>query len=187
MGLTVLALIMTVFMGGLIAYNGDLIGRKFGKRRVTMLGLRPKHTAILITSVTGIFISALTTGVLFMLVKPVRTVILEGEEAIRQMPILKQQKRETEQLMLASSARAALLQNDIAKLTTAKREVDLALGSAQKALKASLSSSNHRSRRGWRLSEQACDNAGGARKGRKADRHADPYEQRSRERKRRSQ
>jgi uncharacterized protein (DUF3084 family) len=79
---TVVALVMTVVMGGIIAYEGDVIGRKYGKRRVTMFGLRPRHTAILITSVTGVMISAITTGVLFLLVPPVRDVILEGEQAI---------------------------------------------------------------------------------------------------------
>src|SRR5689334_15483076 len=74
---------MTVLMGGIIAYNGDLIGRKYGKRRVSLFNLRPKHTAILITSVTGVFISAVTTGVMFLLVKPVREIILEGENAIK--------------------------------------------------------------------------------------------------------
>lgn len=81
---TIIALVMTVLMGGLIAYNGDLIGRKYGKRRLSLFGLRPKHTAILITSVTGVLISALTTGVLFLLVPPVREVILEGEHALAQ-------------------------------------------------------------------------------------------------------
>jgi len=89
---TILALVMTVLMGGLIAYNGDLIGRKFGKRRLSLFGLRPKHTAILITSVTGVLISAITTGVLFLLVPPVREIILEGEQALAQNVRLSAQK-----------------------------------------------------------------------------------------------
>lgn len=83
MPLTALALIMTVLMGGIIAYNGDVIGRRFGKRRVSVFGLRPKHTAILITSLTGVLISGLTTFFLFLLVPPVRDVIMRGEQAIR--------------------------------------------------------------------------------------------------------
>src|SRR2546427_10008842 len=100
---TTLALIMTVLMGGIIAYNGDLIGRKYGKRRVTLFKLRPKHTAILITSVTGVLISGFTTAVVFLLVPQVRDVILHGEEAIRenlvyakQIPVLKKEKSSLE-------------------------------------------------------------------------------------------
>src|SRR5258708_28937435 len=88
---TALALIMTVLMGGFIAYNGDLIGRKFGKRRVTLFHLRPKHTAILITSFTGLLISGLTTGIMFLLVPQVRDVILNGEEAIKERKVLVKQ------------------------------------------------------------------------------------------------
>lgn len=79
---TFIALVMTVLMGGIIAYTGDLIGRRFGKKRVTIFGLRPRYTAILITSVTGVAISAITTGILFLLVPTVRDVILRGEQAI---------------------------------------------------------------------------------------------------------
>src|SRR5690348_14234718 len=79
-----IALALTVLMGGIIAYNGDLIGRRFGKKRVTLFGLRPRYTAILITSVAGILISGLTMLVLFLLVPSVRTVILEGERLLAQ-------------------------------------------------------------------------------------------------------
>lgn len=88
---TILALSMTVLMGGIIAYNGDLIGRKFGKRRISLFGMRPKYTAILITSITGVLISAGTTTILFLLVSPVREVILSGEEALRINRVLKKE------------------------------------------------------------------------------------------------
>ena len=79
---TIIALAMTVLMGGIIAYNGDVIGRKYGKKRISLFGMRPKYTAVLITSMTGVAIACLTTIVLFLLVPPVREIILEGESAI---------------------------------------------------------------------------------------------------------
>ena len=51
-GLRIL-LIITI-MGGLIAFLGDKIGTKVGKRRMSLFGLRPKHTSIIVTIVTGI-------------------------------------------------------------------------------------------------------------------------------------
>lgn len=80
---TSVALGVTVLVGGLIAYAGDVIGRRFGKRRASIFGLRPRHTAVVITSVTGVLISLLTTVALFLAVSPVREVILKGEAAIR--------------------------------------------------------------------------------------------------------
>jgi uncharacterized protein (DUF3084 family) len=73
-------------MGGIIAYWGDLIGRKYGKKRLSWFGLRPKYTAILITSISGGLISILTITVLFLLVPPIRDIIMEGESAIRRTP-----------------------------------------------------------------------------------------------------
>src|SRR5512142_4613 len=80
-------------MGGFIAYNGDLWGRKLGKRRMSLFGLRPRNTAILITSGFGVLISLFTTGILFLVVPQVREVMLNGEEAIRLKYVLTSQNR----------------------------------------------------------------------------------------------
>ena len=95
MGYTFLALVMTVLMGGIIAYYGDLIGRKLGKKRITFYGLRPKYTAVLITSLTGGAISLLSILTLFLIDSPVRNIILHGEKAINSnRELIKQQKLE---------------------------------------------------------------------------------------------
>jgi uncharacterized protein (DUF3084 family) len=114
---TILALSLTVLMGGLIAYNGDLIGRKFGKRRLSLFGLRPKHTAILITSITGVLISAGTTAVLFLLVPPVREVILSGEDALRLNVILRKDNSNLERTsnILKNQVNSARIQTQSAE------------------------------------------------------------------------
>jgi uncharacterized protein (DUF3084 family) len=121
---TTIALVMTVLMGGIIAYNGDLIGRKFGKRRVSMFGLRPKYTAILITSVTGVMISALTTGVLFLLVPPVRDVILRGEAAIAHLPRLEADNLRLQSNINRNQVQIAELSEDVAAKQRDKQEAD---------------------------------------------------------------
>src|SRR5205807_5007114 len=80
---TVLALLLLVVTGGFISYFGDLQGRRWGKRRVSWFGLRPKHTAILITSLTGGVIAFLSVAALMIVVPNVRDVVLRGEQAIR--------------------------------------------------------------------------------------------------------
>lgn len=130
---TALALIMTVLMGGIIAYNGDLIGRKYGKRRVSLFNLRPKHTAILITSVTGVVISAVTTGVMFLLVPQVREIILEGEHAIR---IKGQLEREAKQLSQDVTSAHKELQGLKTQVTEARKTAAEAQVNQQKAQQA---------------------------------------------------
>ena len=79
---TILALISLVVLGGFIAYYGDLQGRRWGKKRVSWFGLRPKHTAILITSLTGAFIVLFSIATLLLIVPSVRDIVLRGEQAI---------------------------------------------------------------------------------------------------------
>src|SRR5579862_668895 len=81
---TTLALLSLVILGGFISYYGDLQGRRWGKKRVSWFGMRPKHTAILITSLTGAFISLLSVVTLLLIVPPVRAIILHGEHAIEE-------------------------------------------------------------------------------------------------------
>jgi uncharacterized protein (DUF3084 family) len=80
---TLFSLLSMVVLGGFISYYGDLQGRRWGKKRVSWFGMRPKHTAILITSLTGAFISLLSVLTLLLVSPTVRDVITQGERAIR--------------------------------------------------------------------------------------------------------
>ncbi len=62
-------------VGGLIAYFGDKIGMKVGRKRLSLFGLRPKYTGMLITIVTGIFIAASSIAVLTIASNDVRTAL----------------------------------------------------------------------------------------------------------------
>ena len=55
-----------ILLGGLIAPFGDLLGTKIGKARFSILKLRPKKTATIITIITGSFISAISIGLLIL-------------------------------------------------------------------------------------------------------------------------
>jgi uncharacterized protein (DUF3084 family) len=79
-GLTLIAVL--VVMGGIIAYIGDWLGSKVGKRKLTVFGLRPKHTSILFTIVTGIIIAGVTLGTLSIASRDVRTALF-GMEALK--------------------------------------------------------------------------------------------------------
>lgn len=79
-GLTLIAVL--VVMGGMIAYIGDWLGSKVGKRKLTVFGLRPKHTSILFTIVTGIVIAGVTLGTLSVSSRDVRTALF-GMEALK--------------------------------------------------------------------------------------------------------
>src|SRR5271167_967119 len=79
---TILALASLTLMGGFIAYYGDLLGRRLGKKKVTWRGLRPRHTAMLLTSLTGAFIALLSIATLLIVNPPLRHAILYSESVI---------------------------------------------------------------------------------------------------------
>ncbi len=80
---TILALLLMVVLSGFISYYGDLQGRRWGKRRVSWFGLRPKYTAIIITSLTGAAIALLSIITVLIAFPTVREVLLNGERLIR--------------------------------------------------------------------------------------------------------
>ncbi|MCK9225840.1 MAG: DUF3084 domain-containing protein [Candidatus Muirbacterium halophilum] len=49
-----------LMFSGLIAYIGDMVGFRVGKKKISLLGLRPKQTATMITVAFGILITSLT-------------------------------------------------------------------------------------------------------------------------------
>ena len=59
-------IVFLIFLGGLIAPFGDLLGTKIGKARFSILKLRPKKTATIVTIITGSFISAISIGLLIL-------------------------------------------------------------------------------------------------------------------------
>jgi uncharacterized protein (DUF3084 family) len=59
-------IVFLILLGGLIAPFGDLLGTKIGKARFSILKLRPKKTATIVTIITGGFISALSIGLLIL-------------------------------------------------------------------------------------------------------------------------
>jgi len=59
-------IVFLILLGGLIAPFGDLLGTKIGKARFSILKLRPKKTATIITVITGGFISSISIGLLIL-------------------------------------------------------------------------------------------------------------------------
>ena len=69
-----------IVISGLIAVAGDWVGLRTGKKRVTIFGLRPHHTAIFITILTGILIATITISILSVASIDVRTALFGMEE-----------------------------------------------------------------------------------------------------------
>lgn len=71
-------LVLTIaLLGGIIALLGDRVGMKVGKKRLSLCGLRPKYTSMIITVVTGILIAGTTLLLLTLVSNDVRTALFQ--------------------------------------------------------------------------------------------------------------
>ncbi|TCS80473.1 DUF3084 domain-containing protein [Pectinatus cerevisiiphilus] len=79
----IVLIVVLVIVGGIIAFIGDRLGSKVGKRKMSLFGLRPRHTSIIVTIITGIAITTMTFGILAVTSKDVRTALF-GMEKLQQ-------------------------------------------------------------------------------------------------------
>ena len=96
----VFLILVLVITGGAIAFIGDRLGSKIGKKRLSLFGLRPRHTSIIITILTGICITTLTFGVMAAASENVRTALFGMEK-------LNQSMRDTQSKLTAASGELA--------------------------------------------------------------------------------
>lgn len=77
-----LVYVMVAAIAAGIAYLANQLGRQIGKRKMSILHMRPRYTSILITTVTGAAIALTTLTVFAFLSEPVRA-LLTGLEKLR--------------------------------------------------------------------------------------------------------
>jgi uncharacterized protein (DUF3084 family) len=115
-------ILILVVTGGVIAYLGDRIGMKIGRKRLTLFGLRPKHTSIMITILTGVFIATATLGVLTFVSEDVRTALFHMKEIQEALATSETRYQESQRQFLEHKARADELAQEI---TSMADELDL--------------------------------------------------------------
>ena len=72
-----------IFGSAILSVLGDSVGSKYGKKRISLFGLRPKHTSKLITAITGALIAIGILTVMSTISQDVRTALF-GMKMLRQ-------------------------------------------------------------------------------------------------------
>ena len=116
----IMLIVVLVLTGGVIAFIGDRLGSKVGKKKLSLFGLRPRHTSILVTIITGILITTVTFGILAIASKDVRT-------ALFGMNKLKAELNEKQSMLEEASGALVNVKNDLntTKEEYAKSKTDL--------------------------------------------------------------
>ncbi|QTL96902.1 DUF3084 domain-containing protein [Iocasia frigidifontis] len=87
----ILLVSVVITLSGFMAYLGDQIGMKIGKKRISLFGLRPKYTSIIITVLTGVLIATLTITVILLTNNGVRKALFNIQEVLVRLDDLNQQ------------------------------------------------------------------------------------------------
>lgn len=82
---SVLFLAMMMAMGALVAFLGDLLGRRVGKKRLRLWSLRPRHTATMFTVIVGAIIPLLTVYGFVTISAPARQWIAKGTQLVAEV------------------------------------------------------------------------------------------------------
>lgn len=120
-------ILILVIMGGAIAFLGDKLGSKIGKKRLTIFGLRPHYTSILMTIITGVAVAAATMGILMVSSTSVRTALFGMEKIKTEIVTLNKDKTDILSELEVQKVRVADLDKQIKQSS-----VDLAVATRQK-------------------------------------------------------
>lgn len=126
--LLILALLV---LGGVLSTLGDRLGSRVGKARLSLLGMRPRRTAVLITVLTGSLISAISLGLMLLVSERLRVGLFQLdqlEERLQQSRIALQ--RSTAELATAEQERnqarqrAQQLRRELAPLLAQRTQLE---------------------------------------------------------------
>ena len=83
-------------MGGVIAFIADKLGSKIGKKKLSVFGLRPHDTSVLLTVLSGVAISLLSVGILAISSESARTALFGMEKLQKELSRLNTEKSTAE-------------------------------------------------------------------------------------------
>ena len=85
-------IIIMAIVGGFIAFLADKMGSKIGKKRLSVFGLRPKHTSILLTVLSGTIIAVLTISVMAISSNSARVALFGMDQLQKELKMLNEEK-----------------------------------------------------------------------------------------------
>lgn len=113
MNVALLFFLLLVPLSGFIAWAGDRIGHKTGKKRHSLFGLRPRHTATVITVAAGMCISLVTFGLMWASNATFRDILARGAELIQNNADLKHENDAIQKQVAAKQGEIASLDRQV--------------------------------------------------------------------------
>lgn len=110
-------IVIMAIVGGLIAYIADKMGSKIGKKKMSVFGLRPKYTSILLTVFSGVIISVVTICVMAIASQSARTALFGMDKIQKELQSLNLEK-------ITAAAALAKAEEDVSSKNKTISELD---------------------------------------------------------------
>ncbi|GAB4468484.1 MAG: hypothetical protein OHK0029_40910 [Armatimonadaceae bacterium] len=127
---TLLYFLLLFPLAGFIAWAGDYIGHRTGKRRHSFCGLRPRHTARLFTIASGIAIVCVSFGLFWLCSESFRVIVREGQALFLTNQQLKKDNRKQAQALHEATQHLESLRGEVERLARQREQAELARNKA---------------------------------------------------------
>lgn len=124
-------MIIMALVGGIIAYIADKMGTKIGKKKMTIFGLRPKHTSILLTVLSGMLIALVSITVVTISSESARTALFGMDKIQKELKALNAEKEQASMALTVArgnvaekNAKIAVLDEQIKASLEAKERME---------------------------------------------------------------
>lgn len=131
-GVALIAILASV--GGAIAYIGDKIGTKVGKKKLSLFGLRPKYTSIIVAVTTGIIITTATLIILTVVSSNVRTALFHMDHLRDDLKTLAAEVNQKNDELAANQLLLQMKEQEYNNLVTNIADVTYQLADAREQL-----------------------------------------------------
>ena len=119
-----------ILVSAFVAYVGDVVGMRLGKKRISLFRLRPRHTSSIITAITGLLIALGVLTVLSFTSDSVRTALFSMKYIQRQITDLTTQVQDSRDELADMEVRLFENEQDLVdsqqRLFEAEKALDLA-------------------------------------------------------------
>ena len=103
---------------------GDILGRRIGKKKLSLFKLRPRYTAILVSVITGILIAAITLTILSVASQDVRTALFGMKELKDQIEQLEQREKELQSSKAVLEEQVKILTGSVEELKSQRQSLE---------------------------------------------------------------
>ncbi|MDR0615812.1 MAG: DUF3084 domain-containing protein [Synergistaceae bacterium] len=131
-------IVIIVGISAAVSYVGDVLGMKIGKRRISLLGLRPRYTSTIVTMFTGIAVAILTLCAAAYTSESVRAAFFGVNYLEREIARLIQDQRERQDQLSQMEFELSMaygdlrrMEGDLLSASRDLRDVKAELGSAR--------------------------------------------------------